>query len=275
MTPWKTSPRCRELREQYRVLFATNGLDALEIVRRGNVDLILLDVMMPGMDGYEVCRRLKADLRSHDIPVVFVTAMSSTNDEVRGLNCGAVDYLHKPCAAVIVRKRVQLILEHHQKNRLLNRLVSERTHELEEARIEIVRRLVRAAEYRDNETGMHVMRMSYISRLLALAAGVSEPTADLLLNAATMHDIGKIGIPDRVLTKPGPLDPEEWTLMKNHPSIGAEIIGNHPSRLMQMARTVALAHHENGMAVATQTASPAKPLRLKPVSCRLQMSMMR
>lgn len=232
------------LRDQYRVLFATNGPDALNIVRRETIDLILLDVMMPDMDGYEVCRRLKANLLTQHIPVIFVTAMSDTTDEVRGLECGAVDYLRKPSAALITRKRVQLHLEHGQQNRALESLVRERTRELEETRIEIVRRLGLAAEYRDNETGMHVIRMSHTSRLLALAAGASEAMADLLLNAAPMHDVGKIGIPDRVLTKPGPLDAEEWALMQTHPAIGAKIIGEHASPLMQMARTVSLTHHE-------------------------------
>jgi len=232
------------LRDHYRVLFATNGANALQITQKEVIDLILLDIMMPDMDGYEVCRHLKANLATRDIPVIFVTAMSETSDEMRGLELGAVDYLHKPCAASIVRLRVELHLEHRQRHLTLEHLVHERTAELEETRIEIVRRLGRAAEYRDNETGMHVIRMSHTARLLALAAGASEVQADLLLSAAPMHDVGKIGIPDRVLTKPGPLTADEWLLMKTHPRIGAEIIGHHPSSLMQMARTVALTHHE-------------------------------
>ncbi|MBU1363966.1 MAG: two-component system response regulator [Gammaproteobacteria bacterium] len=232
------------LRDNYRVLFATSGADALEIVRQQQFDLILLDVMMPGMDGYEVCRRLKADIVTREIPVIFVTALTEVQDETRGLELGAVDFLHKPCHAAIVRLRVQLHIERHNRSHSLERLVQERTRELDETRIEIVRRLGRAAEYRDNETGMHVIRMSKSSRLLARAAGVSERQANLLLNAAPMHDIGKIGIPDRVLIKPGPLDQEEWALMKTHPLIGAEIIGDHPSELLQMARIVALTHHE-------------------------------
>jgi len=232
------------LRDQYRVLFATSGVNALDIVRQQKIDLILLDVMMPEMDGYEVCRRLKADIVTKEIPVIFVTALTEVQDETRCLELGAVDFLHKPCHASIVRLRVQLHLEHHNQSHALERLVRERTRELEDTPIEIVRRLGRAAEYRDNETGMHVIRMSKSSRLLALKAGVSDRQADILLNAAPMHDIGKIGIPDRVLIKPGPLEPDEWELMKTHPSIGAEIIGDHPSELLQMARVVALNHHE-------------------------------
>jgi len=256
------------LRGQYRVLFATGGADALEVVRQQAIDLILLDVMMPEMDGYEVCRCLKEDIVTREIPVIFVTTLTEVQDETRGLELGAVDFLHKPCHPSIVRLRVQLHLERHNQSHALDRLVRERTRELEETRIEIVRRLGRAAEYRDNETGMHVIRMSKSSRLLAVAAGVSGRQAELLLNAAAMHDIGKIGIPDRVLIKPGPLDPEEWELMKTHPMIGAEIIGDHPSELLQMARVVALAHHEkwDGSGYPHGLAGEAIPLEARIVT---------
>ncbi|MEI6205971.1 MAG: two-component system response regulator [Desulfuromonadales bacterium] len=232
------------LRGEYRVIFATQGVDALQIVRQQQVDLILLDVMMPEMDGYEVCRRLKNDITTKEIPVIFVTTLSEARDEAFGLELGAVDFLHKPCHEAIVRLRVQMHLERYNQNRTLERLVRERTFDLEDTRVEIVRRLGRAAEYRDNETGMHVIRISHTARLLALAAGISENQANLLFNAAPMHDIGKIGIPDAVLLKPGKLDAAEWELMKTHPAIGAEIIGEHSSRLLQLARRVALTHHE-------------------------------
>ena len=250
------------LRDQYRVLFATNGPDALDVVSQQPIDLILLDVMMPEMDGYEVCRQLKSNLMTRDIPVIFITALGEPHDEMRGLEAGAVDYLHKPCAAAIVRRRVELHLEYRNQSRALERLVKERTEELEETRLEIVRRLGRAAEYRDNETGMHIIRMSQSAHLLALAAGVPETQANLLLHAAPMHDIGKIGIPDRILTKPGPLDPEEWELMKTHPRIGAKIIGHHHSELLKMARTVALTHHEkwDGQGYPCGLAGEAIPL---------------
>jgi len=198
------------LRSDYRVVFATNGEEALEIVRNQQVDLILLDVMMPEMDGYEVCRRLKSDMTTREIPVVFVTALADARDEAVGLETGAVDYLHKPCHAAIVRLRVRMHMEQHNQSLALERLVRDRTRELDDSRLELVRRLGRAAEYRDNETGMHVMRMSHVSRLLALAAGVSPAQADLLLHAAPMHDIGKIGISDLILLKPGKLDATEW-----------------------------------------------------------------
>ena len=232
------------LRSEYRVLFATRGEQALAIVREQAVDLILLDVMMPDMDGYQVCRRLKADMATREIPVIFVTTLTDVRDEEYGLELGAADYLHKPCHAAIVRLRVRNQLQAHNQNMALERLVQERTHELEASRLEIIQRLGRAAEYRDNETGMHVIRMSHIARLLALAAGVSENQAELLMRAAPMHDVGKIGIPDSVLLKPGPLDAKEWATMKLHVTMGAEIIGEHSSPLLHIARIVAMTHHE-------------------------------
>lgn len=232
------------LRSEYRVIFATSGADALEIVRQQPVDLILLDVMMPEMDGYEVCRRLKADITTREIPVIFVTALTEVRDETQGLEAGAVDYLHKPCNGAIVRLRVRLHMDSHNQSLALERLVRDRTKELDDSRLELVHRLGRAAEYRDNETGMHVLRMSHVSQLLAQTAGVSAAQAELLLHAAPMHDIGKIGISDLILLKPGKLDAQEWEIMKTHVQIGADIIGDHPSELLRMARAVALTHHE-------------------------------
>jgi putative two-component system response regulator len=206
--------------------------------------MILLDVMMPDMDGYEVCRRLKSNISTRGIPVIFVSGLGEARNETHGLELGAVDYLHKPCVAAIVRLRVRMHLESRNQKMALENLVRDRTVDLEKTRIEIVRCLGRAAEYKDNETGMHVIRMSKASYMLAIAVGLSKEQADLLLNTAPMHDIGKIGIADHVLTKPGPLDAAEWEQMKQHPRIGADIIGDHSSALMQMARIIALTHHE-------------------------------
>ncbi|WP_263768405.1 HD domain-containing phosphohydrolase [Propionivibrio soli] len=233
------------LGQEYRVLFAMNGTEALALALAApHPSLILLDVMMPGMDGYEVCRRLKSDLRTRDIPIIFLTAQSDVSNEEVGLRLGAVDYLHKPCHPAIVRQRVRIHLDLHNMNLALEERVRERTRELENTRLEIVRRLGRAGEYRDNETGMHVIRMSLYCQRLARAAGVPEAQAEILQLAAPMHDIGKIGIPDRILLKPTKLDPEEWAFMKRHAEIGAEIIGEHDSELLTIARSVALTHHE-------------------------------
>lgn len=220
------------LQEHYRLLFAKDGARALELARQEQPSLILLDVMMPGMTGHEACRALKADPATAGIPVIFVTALSDTEDEVRGFDAGAVDYITKPVSAPIVRARVRTHLS----------LV--RMDELKETRLQIVQRLGLAAEYKDNETGMHVIRMSHYSRLLGIAAGMSEAQADDLLHAAPMHDVGKIGIPDRILQKPGPLDKDEWAIMQSHATIGADIIGEHPHGMLKLARNIALSHHE-------------------------------
>jgi putative two-component system response regulator len=232
------------LGSEYRVIFASNGPDAIALAKSQPPDLILLDVMMPGMDGYDVCLDLKADMRTHDIPIIFLTAHTDANNEELGLRLGAVDYLHKPCHPAIVQRRVRVHLKLHNQNLALEDQVRERTRELEETRVEIVRRLGRAGEYRDNETGMHVIRMSKFCHRLALAAGVHPATAELLQLAAPMHDIGKIGIPDHILLKPGKLDEAEWTIMKTHAQIGADIIGHHSSSLLALAQSIALTHHE-------------------------------
>ncbi|MQA41801.1 HD-GYP domain-containing protein [Rugamonas aquatica] len=220
------------LQDQYRLLFAKDGPRALELARQERPQLILLDVMMPGMTGYEVCRLLKADEATAAIPVIFVTALSDASDEVVGFDAGAVDYITKPVSPPIVRARVRTHLS----------LV--RVDELARTRLEIVQRLGLAAEYKDNETGLHVIRMSHYSRILGRAAGLSEAEADDLLHAAPMHDVGKIGIPDSILRKPGPLDEDEWKVMQSHATIGGNIIGQHAGGMLAMAHQVAMTHHE-------------------------------
>jgi len=220
------------LQADYRLLFAMDGERALAIARQQRPDLVLLDIMMPRLDGYAVCEALKADPATASIPVIFVTALTDSHDETRGFDAGGVDYITKPVSAPVVRARVRTHLS----------LV--RLDELRETRLQIVQRLGRAAEYKDNETGMHVIRMSHYAQRLALAVGCGADWAEDLLNAAPMHDVGKIGIPDAVLRKPGPLDADEWATMRRHPEIGAEIIGEHPSGVLRLARSVALAHHE-------------------------------
>ena len=220
------------LQDHYRLAYAKDGARALELAAQERPDLILLDVMMPGMTGYEVCRALKADPATSAIPVIFVTALTDTSDEVVGFDAGAVDYITKPVSPPIVRARVRTHLS----------LV--RIDELRQTRLQIVQRLGLAAEYKDNETGLHVIRMSHYSRLLALAAGMREADADDLLHAAPMHDVGKIGIPDNILRKPGPLDADEWKVMQSHATIGGDIIGRHTHGMLAMAHDVAMTHHE-------------------------------
>jgi putative two-component system response regulator len=232
------------LKDEYRVLAALNGREALDIVRTSPPDIILLDVMMPHMDGYTVCRTLKADLRSRNIPVIFVTARDQESDQTMGFEVGGVDYITKPVSPAVVLARVRTHLALHNQSLDLERKVAERSRDLYETRLQIIRRLCVAAEYKDSETGLHIIRMSGYCRVLALAAGLDREAADLLYSAAPMHDVGKIGIPDHILTKPERLNPEEWEIMKTHTTIGAKILGKHDNRLMVTARRIALAHHE-------------------------------
>lgn len=220
------------LGNDYRLQFATDGHRGLQLAQQQRPDLILLDIMMPTLNGYDVCRQLKAHPATRSVPVIFVTALTDIGDETQGFDVGAVDYIAKPVRAPVVRARVKTHLS----------LVHADT--LRQTRLQIVQCLGRASEYKDNETGMHVIRMSYFACALAQAAGCDPHWSDDLLHAASMHDVGKIGMPDAVLLKPGPLDDAEWQIMRQHPRIGAEIIGEHDSGMLAMARTIALTHHE-------------------------------
>jgi putative two-component system response regulator len=233
------------LQDEYRIKVALNGQKAIDIANKDSgIAMILLDVMMPNMSGYEVCEVLKSSTATRDIPIIFVTAKSSTEDEKYGLTLGAIDYISKPIQPDIVKARVKthMMLANQQKH--LEYLVEERTKKLKETQLEIIRCLGRAAEYKDNETGMHVLRMSEYSRIVADEMSDNKDWVQLLYLAAPMHDVGKIGIPDDVLLKPGKFDDEEWALMKQHPSIGAQILGSDKSEVLSMAREVALSHHE-------------------------------
>lgn len=220
------------LQDDYRLSFAKNGMDALELVKKEKPRLILLDVMMPGMTGFEVCKQLKDDPDTQTIPVIFVTALADEADESQGFKAGGVDYINKPISPAIVRARVKTHLS------LIH------IDELKSTHLELIQRLGRAAEFKDNETGMHVIRMSHVSGRIALEMGMDAGFAEQLVHAAPMHDIGKIGIPDQVLLKPGKLDEEELATMRTHPQLGADILDKSTSPLIKLAYTVALYHHE-------------------------------
>jgi putative two-component system response regulator len=233
------------LKKDYQLKVATNGIDALEIMNSDKLpDIVLLDIMMPDMDGYRVCQAIKSNPTTKKIPVIFVTAMNDIEDETKGFAFGAVDYITKPVSPPIVQARVATQLALYDQKNHLEELVGERTAEIYDTRLEIVRRLGIAAEYKDNETGQHIIRMSKYCQLIGKEYGLSKEEQNLLLNASPMHDVGKIGIPDNILLKPGKLDADEWEIMKTHTTIGAKIIGDHPSELMQTAKLIALSHHE-------------------------------
>jgi putative two-component system response regulator len=239
-------------------MLAENGLVALKKVTDYKPDLLLLDIMMPEMDGYQVLARLKSDSTMRHIPVIMVSA----NDEIESVvNCieqGAMDYLVKPFNPVLLKARIKAALANkllhdqeeayrdtiRQYNEKLEERVRERTKDLEETRLEVIQRLGRAAEYRDNETGQHVLRMSLYSARLAKELGMSDMECYLIQLTSPMHDIGKIGIPDGILLKPGPLTVGERKIMETHTTIGGEILGGGQSELIKMAETIALTHQE-------------------------------
>ncbi|TDF37357.1 response regulator [Alteromonadaceae bacterium M269] len=233
------------LRNEYKVKAALNGEKALQIANKSpQPSMILLDIMMPGMDGYQVCAHLKENPLTAKIPVIFVTAKDQDNDEKKGLELGAADYITKPITPSLVLARVSTHLALYDQNLALEKKVQERTKELRDAQLKIIHRLGRAAEFKDNETGLHVTRMSHYARLIAGSLSLGKEREELIFNAAPMHDIGKIGIPDNVLLKNGKLNEEEWNLMKNHPQFGADIIGDHDSELLKVCQMIALTHHE-------------------------------
>jgi putative two-component system response regulator len=220
------------LGNQYRMSFAKSGSAALALLEKEQPKLILLDIMMPDMNGFEVCEILKSTPALSHIPIIFVTALGDESDEFKGFELGAVDYITKPISPAIVRARVKTHLSLVQ------------AEQLKQAHVDLVHRLGRAAEYKDTDTGEHIARMSQYSKLLALEFGMGEQQAELLRQAAPMHDVGKIGIPDAILLKPGRLTPDEFDHMKQHAAIGAQILANSSSPLLQLAHKLAIEHHE-------------------------------
>ncbi len=236
----------------YRNIVTTS--DPREVVRlyaEFHPDLILLDLNMPHLDGFQVMELLKAEHGNALAPILVLTAQQALDYRVRALQGGARDYLTKPFERAELLARVRNLLEaqllHNMllgQNAWLEERVLERTRALRQSHLEMVRRLGRAAEYRDNETGLHIIRMSKTSALLGKALGFPDEECELLLHASPMHDIGKIGISDQILLKPGKLEPHEWEIMKTHASIGAAILDGDDSPLLVMARQIALTHHE-------------------------------
>jgi len=234
-----------------RVVTVNDPTEVLPLQRESPFDVILLDIRMPRLDGFGVMRLLQEDAGDDYVPIIVLTAQTDEDTRLRALAEGAKDFVTKPFnrAEVLnrIRNMVEVRLLHRrvrEQNELLEHRVQQRTVELQETRLEIVRRLGKAAEFRDNETGFHIIRMSQFSELIARAMGMNDGLAELILHASPMHDIGKLGIPDGILLKPGRLDAQEWEVMKTHTDIGAEILDGHHSRLLQMAARIARAHHE-------------------------------
>jgi len=235
----------------YDFVVARNGVEAVEMAGQVLPDLILLDIMMPEMDGYEACRRLKADGLTTHIPVVMVTALEDRDSKLRGLEAGANDFLSKPVDSTELLVRLKNLLKVKafedylaRHNTILTEQVLEKTKDLRESYLDTIYRLTLAAEYKDEDTAAHIKRISLYTRFLAKTMGFPDEQADLMLYASPMHDVGKIGIPDSVLLKPGVLTAEEWVIMRTHPVIGGRILEGSNSPILKLACIFALYHHE-------------------------------
>ncbi|GLI33509.1 HD domain-containing phosphohydrolase [Desulforhabdus amnigena] len=249
----------------YEVSISSDGEEAIEFARKGAFDVILLDINMPEMDGFEVLARLRSGEETKFVPVVMVTGQGEVEHRVRALELGADDFLTKPVDWMELKARVRSLVKvkayhdhmmNHQRkleeevNRrtLELRRATEKLHEahnkLKEASLDTIYRLSRAAEFRDEDTGGHIKRMSEYAAAVGRKMGLNEKTVEGILYAAPMHDVGKIGIPDRILLKPGKLDAEEWEIMKQHTLMGARILEGASGGFISLAAVIALTHHE-------------------------------
>jgi putative two-component system response regulator len=265
-TPDNLSLMSALLKDLYKVKVANHGDRGLRIANSEQPpDLILLDIMMPDIDGYEVCKRLKAEPRTRDIPVIFLTARSEVEDETRGLELGAADYITKPISPPIVLARVHahLMLKAHSdflrdKSAYLESEVAKRTAEVQAIQDVTIMAMASLAETRDNETGAHIRRTQLYVRRLAeqlqhhprFSAYLTERTIELLYKSAPLHDIGKVGIPDGILLKPERLTSDEFEVMKSHARLGRTAIEEAERRLgmqvdfLTLAKEIAYGHHE-------------------------------
>lgn len=248
----------------HEVESARDGVEGLAKLPLG-VDLVLLDVVMPGMDGFEVCRRIRRDPFGADVPVIMVTSLTTRDDRLRAVEAGANDFIAKPVdetelrirsASLLKMKEAQDALKRNQAH--LEEVVEQRTASLRKAleemaeaqrlayraQLDTVERLAILAEYRDTVTARHVHQMSEYSAVIARGMGLPPGEVELILNASQMHDLGKVAVPDAILRKPASLDGPEWDVMRRHPTIGSLILDNSTSQVLQAGRIIALHHHE-------------------------------
>jgi len=248
----------------FRAETASDGIEAVTKLRL-DIDLVLLDAMMPGMDGFEVAKRIRQNQETSDVPIIMITALGDKKDRIRAVQAGVSDFLSKPVdftelevrMASLLKikegqdalKRYQMELEERVERRTSDlraalKEVTEAQRQTNQAHLDTIRRLVVAAEYKDEDTAAHIQRMSHYCALLGRNLGLSPGEAEILLHASSMHDVGKIGIPDAVLLKPGKLDPDEWKIMKEHTLIGDRILKDSPSEYLREGEVIALTHHE-------------------------------
>ncbi len=233
------------LKKDYELKFAASGKETLAAADTEPLpDLILLDVQMPDMDGYEVCAQLKANPSLAQIPVIFVSARADAKDQAKGLLAGAVDYITKPISGPITLLRVRTQLALVDQRHALEEQIVQRTAELDETRLQLIRRLARAMEFREGGLTNRVLRVGQYVELLAQALGLKGKVCEVLSQAAPLYDIGKLGVPEHILRKSDALTDREWADMRKHPEVGARIIGEHKDPLLAQARVMALTHHE-------------------------------
>ena len=238
-------------RDGYRVSTAENGATGIQIAGEENPDIILLDAVMPGLDGFRVAELLKASERTNTIPIIMVTALHDQESRLRALKAGAQEFLIKPIDRneVSLRVRNMLMLREYSnfladQNRTLGQMVEERSQQVLTSYRETIETLARAAAYKDEVTGAHVSRISHYTSELASTMGMNAAFCETIHYASQMHDIGKIAIPDAILLKAGPLTHDEWAVMKTHTILGGKLLGNGDSPYLQMGAEIALNHHE-------------------------------
>ena len=236
---------------QYQLAYATDGTRALAMIEKNNYDLILLDVMMPGMDGYEVCQQIKKIEQYKEVPVIFLTARTDLDSVIKGFDSGGNDYVSKPFNApeLVARVKTQLHLkafEDSQQETIDAALAKLRAlnQEIIDTQREVVFTIGAIAESRSKETGNHVRRVAEYSQLLGQLAGLPSEETELLKLASPMHDVGKVGIPDSILNKPGKHTPEEWEIMKTHAQLGHDMLQHSSRPILKTAAIIALEHHE-------------------------------
>ena len=237
--------------EGFRFEGASSGPEGIAKAKELNPDLVLLDLQMPGMDGFETCRRLKEDRITEHIPVIVVTSFQDRESRLRALKAGASDILGKPIDSmellvraenILKAKRYQDFLEEHSGT--LETQVQERVRQFKEALLDTAHRLTLASEYRDVDTFNHVKRVGFYTEVLAMHSGIAAEEVEILAYASRMHDIGKVGIPDAILLKQGELTKDEFEIIKTHTTIGARILKGSSSPYLQAAEVIALTHHE-------------------------------
>jgi cyclic di-GMP phosphodiesterase len=237
--------------EGYRLSYAMSGEQALKVLQENDYDLVLLDIMMPGLDGYQTCIKIKKLVNYSEVPVIFLTARDDHDSIVQGFESGGQDYVTKPfnTAELLARVRTHLKLrafENSQQQKIDKALKDLRAlnEELEDSQKEVVFTMGAIAETRSKETGMHVKRVAEYSKLLALLSNIPVHEAEIIALASPMHDLGKVGIPDDILNKAGPLTQKERVIMDNHVILGYDMLKRSKRQIMQTAAIIALEHHE-------------------------------